>query len=147
MSGATAVLPPGLSIDEPPAPPVTEFNEPAVTAAHEHRFVLARCDDCGTYIYPHGPVCTNCFSSAMTWTELSGRGVVRSWVAFHKSYHPYFDDKLPVTVAFVELEEGPRLIANVVDTAPDKIRSELPVEVTYEDYADFTLIQFRPAAS
>lgn len=146
MSGATtAVLHTGLPTDEPPAPPITEFNEQFLAAAREHRFVMARCDDCGTYIYPHGPVCTSCFSGSMTWTDLSGRGVVRSWVAFHKSYHPYFDDKLPVTVAFVELAEGPRLIANVLDVPADQIRSELPVEVCYEDYPDFTLIQFRPA--
>lgn len=131
--------------EEPPAPPITEFNERTLTAARDHRFVLARCDACGSFVYPHGPVCPHCFNDQFTWTQPSGRGIVRSWVAFHKSYHPYFDDKLPVVVAFVELEEGPRLITNVVDTGPEGLTVGMPVEVCFQDFNDFTLIQFRPA--
>lgn len=143
MSGAPSTV---VSSTEPPAPPVTEFNEPFVTASREHKLMLARCDACGFYIYPHGPVCTNCFESVATWTELSGRGVVRSWVSFHKAYHPYFENKLPVTVAFVELREGPRLIANVLGVEREDMHMDLEVEVCFEDYDKFTLAQFRPVA-
>lgn len=141
MSGASAV---SVSSDQPPAPPLTEFNEPFLRAAREHKFTLARCNACGFYIYPHGPVCPNCFEQDMTWTELSGHGVVRSWVSFHKAYHPYFENKLPVTVAFVELREGPRMVANIRDIDRDHIHMDLEVEAYFEDYDGFTLIQFRP---
>lgn len=51
----------------------------------------------------------------------SGRGRLISWVVYHTSYHPYFEDKLPYAVAVVQLEEGPRLIASLVDE-PSELR-------------------------
>ena len=127
-----------------PVPPVTEFNAPFVQAALSERLELAQCDECGSYVYPHGPVCTECFSSNLTWTALSGRGVVRTWVTFHKAYHPYYDDKLPYTCAFIELEEGPRVITNLLGVDPTDIFSEMPVVATYEKFAGVSVVQFMP---
>jgi uncharacterized OB-fold protein len=70
---------------------------------------------------------------------------VNSWVVFHQSYFRGFDNELPYNVAEVELEEGPRLLTNLIGIANDQIRAELPVEVVFEDATEeVTLAKFKP---
>ena len=68
-----------------------------------------------------------------------------SWVVFHQAYFPSFADELPYNVAEVELDEGPRLLTNLVDVADDEIRVGLPVEIVYDTVVEgVTLAKFRP---
>jgi Predicted nucleic-acid-binding protein containing a Zn-ribbon len=67
---------------------------------------------------------------------VSGRGKVFSFVTFHRVYHPAFEQEVPYVVALVELEEGPRLLTNIVGIAPDKVACEMPVKVVFDDVAD-----------
>ena len=78
---------------------------------------------------------------------MSGRGKVFSYVVYHRVYHPGFANEVPYTVALVELEEGPRMISNIVDIASDKVTCDMPVEVVFEDIEDIaTLPKFMPAS-
>ena len=61
----------------------------------------------------------------------SGRGRIFSYVVYHRVYHPGFADEVPYAVAVIELDEGPRMISNVVGIAPDKLVCDMKVEVTY----------------
>jgi uncharacterized OB-fold protein len=62
-------------------------------------------------------------------------------------YFPAFEDRIPYIVAYVELEEGPRLMTNIVDCKKGDLRCDLPVEVVFEDVTDdVTLPVFRPAS-
>lgn len=77
---------------------------------------------------------------------VSGRGKVFSYVVYHRVYHPGFADEVPYTVALVELEEGPRMISNIIGIPPDEVACEMPVQVIYEDVTDdVTLPKFAPA--
>jgi uncharacterized OB-fold protein len=71
---------------------------------------------------------------------------VYSFTVTHQNQSPGFRDELPYVLALVELDEGPRLMTNVVGCAPDAVRIGMRVEVIYDDVApDVTLAKFRPA--
>lgn len=116
-----------------PLPVISDFNRPFWEAAHCHELRLQRCNSCGKVWAPNGPVCPHCFSEDYKWHKLSGRGKIASWVVFHKLYHPSFARELPYNVAFVELQEGPRLIANIVGIENADLKIGMPVEVVFED--------------
>ncbi|MDH4145691.1 MAG: Zn-ribbon domain-containing OB-fold protein [Acidimicrobiia bacterium] len=128
-----------------PRPFVTTLNKPHWDALREHRLSMQRCDDCGHVRFPPGPWCTECHSRASTWTDLSGRATLNSFVVFHRAYFAAFDDAVPYNVAEVTLAEGPRLLADVVGVANEALRGGMDLEVVYDDVADdLTLARFRP---
>lgn len=65
---------------------------------------------------------------------MSGRGKVFSFVTYHRVYHPAFAKEVPYVVALVELEEGPRLLTNIVGVPPDAVACDMPVQVRFDDY-------------
>jgi|TARA_Y100000294_G_C8361252_1_gene258844 hypothetical protein len=79
------------------------------------------------------------------WEKTSGRGRIYSFGVYHRVYHQSFKMDVPYVFAVVQLEEGPRLVSNVVNSALEGLRCDLPVEVVYEDVTeDATLYKFRP---
>jgi uncharacterized OB-fold protein len=81
----------------------------------EGRFQFQRCARCGHAWLPPREDCPSCWSPEWRWQTASGRGRLVSWVVFHTAFHEAFEKRLPYNVALVELDEGPRLISNVVD--------------------------------
>jgi uncharacterized OB-fold protein len=71
---------------------------------------------------------------------MSGRGKVYSFTVYYRVYHPGFKDKVPYVVAVIELDEGPRIISNVVGVAVDAVTCEMQVAVRYEAVGDGYLI-------
>jgi uncharacterized OB-fold protein len=115
-------------------------------AAKQHKLVLQRCDGCGKVWFPIGPTCPFCQSNTFTWTQMSGRGIVHSYVIYHKAWIPYYRDKVPYALVQVEIEEGPRLTTNLWDVPVDQIRIGMKVEASWEDMTDeITLLQFQRA--
>jgi len=108
------------------------------------RLLVQRCTGCGTLRHPPSPMCPSC--RALDWVpqELSGRGVVFSWIV---SRHPTEPDDEPRIVVLVTLEEGIRLIANLQGVDPAEVRNDLAVEVTFEEVDGVVLPQFRPAGA
>jgi uncharacterized OB-fold protein len=79
--------------------------------------------------------------------KASGRGMIWSWVVFWQRYFAAFEADIPYNVAYVELEEGPRLMTNLVEYDPASIRCDMPVEVVFDDVTpEVTLPKFRPVA-
>jgi uncharacterized OB-fold protein len=127
-----------------PLPNISDFNRPFWEAAKQHEFRLQRCNACSKVWAPNGPVCPYCFSTDYRWEKLSGRGKVASWVVFHKLYHPSFAKDIPYNVAFIELAEGPRIIANIVGMPNQDITIGMPVEASFEDVnAQISIPRFR----
>jgi uncharacterized OB-fold protein len=72
---------------------------------------------------------------------------VNSWVIFHQSYFRGYDSDIPYNVAEVELDEGPRVLTNLIGVKNDEIRVGMPVEIVYDDVTnEITLAKFRPRA-
>ncbi len=120
---------------ELPAPVPSPETEPYWAAAREQRLGLPRCGARG-----------GCWvSERHSWVPASGRGTVFSFVVYHRVYHRAFKAKVPYVVAVIELEEGPRLISNVVGIAPEQVRCDMPVRVVFEDIRNgFRIPQFAP---
>ncbi len=99
-------------------------------AAAEGRLVIQRCADCGTLRHPPAPMCGTCGSLRWDTADSSGRGRIVSWIS---SLHPNRPDEQPRIVILVELEEGTRLVSNLVDVTDDGPYDDLPVIVDFRD--------------
>lgn len=129
-----------------PLPTISDFNRPYWDATRNRQLKLQRCEECRMYWAPAGPVCPHCFSERYEWAQMSGKGSISSWVVFHKLYIPSFEGELPYNVAFVQLEEGPRIISNIVGAENSGLRIGMPVKVTFEQLTDDVVLpKFCPA--
>jgi uncharacterized OB-fold protein/acyl dehydratase len=112
-------------------------------AAKEHRLVIQRCSSCGRLRHPPGPMCAECHSTEWEAVDASGKGTVYSFVVNHHPQVPSFD--YPLAVAVIELEEGTRLVANVIGIEPHDIEIGMAVEVEFVDHdEELTLPAFKP---
>ncbi len=131
-----------------PLPAITSLNQPYWDALKRRELRMQKCEGCGRVWFPPAPLCPGCWSRNYSWTQLSGRGRVNSWVVFHQAYFKSYEHDVPYNVAEVELDEGPRILTNLVGIANDAIRAGLPVEVTFEDVTpEITLAKFQPLAT
>jgi uncharacterized protein len=126
------------------APLVNAETKPFWDATAEGRLVLPRCDTCDFVIWYPRVVCPACHATSVTWGELSGRGRVYSYTVTRRNQGRW-GDVAPYVVAYVELDEGPRLLTNVVGCDPDDVHVDLEVEVVFADTGEGpALPRFRP---
>lgn len=124
-----------------PTPETAHFWEG--TAHGELR--LQRCDDCAHVYFPPRPFCPACSSRSVSVFAASGRGFLDSYV-INERPHPAFDG--PYSIALVRLEEGPRLMTNIVgcEQSPEALVLDMPVRVTFQQVSDeISLPLFAPA--
>ena len=100
-------------------------------ATREGRLLLRRCRDCATVIWYPRPICPKCRGGDTEWFEASGRGSVYSYTLVHRSSGPW-REAVPYFVAYVELEEGPRVLTNLVDTDPARVEIGMPVVLRFD---------------
>jgi uncharacterized OB-fold protein len=128
-----------------PRPSINRDNRFWFDGVAEGRLLIQRCTGCGDLRHPPGPVCPSCHSFDWDTVEASGRGTVYSYVINHHPPFPAFD--YPLAVALIELEEGTRLVSNVVGIDPEAIEVGQDVEVDFVRYDDeLTLPVFRPVS-
>jgi uncharacterized OB-fold protein len=101
------------------------------------RLLAQRCSQCGTLRHPPAPMCGDCQSVAWEANELSGRGTVYSWLV---SKHPSRPDAAPRTVVLVDLDEGLRLVSNIVEGESVEIGD--PVSLTFGEARGVRLPMF-----
>jgi uncharacterized OB-fold protein len=114
------------------------------TAAGELR--LQRCDACANVYFPPRPFCPSCASRKVSVFKASGKGKLYSYVINHRPAAPGFTP--PYAIAIVELDEGPRMMSNILDCpqTPEALELDMKLEVAFEKLDDkITLPQFRPA--
>jgi uncharacterized protein len=137
-----------MDLARPLPQPITPEARPYWDGAREGKLMLPRCGACGKpFLYPR-VLCPFCGSRDIGWIQASGRGTLHSFEIAHQILNRAFKVKPPVVLAMVELEEGPRLLTNLVNVEPDpaKIRCDMPVEVVWEKLTDeITLPMFQPA--
>ncbi|MNK99519.1 hypothetical protein D3C87_1199160 [compost metagenome] len=96
-----------------PQPEIDPVNERYWTELKDGRLFYQQCS-CSHRWLPARALCPRCLGTQWEWKEAAGRGEIYSWVVYHVAYHPAFKDRLPYNVAIVQLEEGPRLITNIL---------------------------------
>jgi len=132
-----------FAADGRPIPRRTPTSAPYFDAARTGRLLLQRCPRDGFFFYPRSH-CPTCLGTDWKWEQVSGRGTVYSFTVDRAGLDPAQKSQLPLVVAAVELEEGPRLTSRIVGCAPESVAVGLPVEVRFEDLGAETLIHFTP---
>jgi hypothetical protein len=128
-----------------PLPRIDEESKGFWEACRRHELYIQRCTDCGAARYYPRALCPTCLSDAVEWLRCGGRGIVYTFTVTYQNQAPGFRDELPYVMAYVELDEGVRMLTNIVGCAPDAVRIGLPVEVVFEDAtATVTLPKFKP---
>lgn len=113
--------------------------------ARRGRLLVQGCASCGRLRHPPRPMCPSCRSLEWEAVPASGRGEVYSFVVHHHPPVPGFET--PYVVALVQLEEGVRLVSNLVEVRPGDVRVGMPVEATFVAVdEELTLPMFRPRA-
>lgn len=138
-----------MSAYKKPLPAITDQSRRYWDAAKAGRLELPRCDHCGAFHTYFEPWCSHCGGEGVHWEQLSGRGTIWANCRFHKVYFPGFEDVVPYNVALVELEEGPRMMTNIVGLEHGTL-DEMPIGMEVEAVFDpvtpeVTLVKFRPA--
>jgi uncharacterized OB-fold protein len=128
-------------------PTPDENTQPYWDGTREGKLLIKRCGDCGrAHFYPR-PFCPHCWSEKVTWEEASGRGTLYTYSVVHVNDLPPFPERVPYVAAIVDLDEGPRVMTNIVDCDFDALQVGMPVEVTFREETEaVTLALFRPAA-
>lgn len=128
------------SLEAPPLPQPDALTAPFWEACRRGVLEVSECRDCGHLFLPPGPCCPKCWSTALALRPVSGLGRVFSFVVYRRTYHPGMP--APYVVALVELEEGPRLITNIVGCAAEDVAIDMQVELCFEEVGDFKLPRF-----
>src|SRR5271154_6976571 len=127
-------------------PTPDEFTQPWWDAVAEGRLLISRCASCGEAHYYPRPFCPRCGGDGVSWEEASGRATLYTWSIVHQNDLPPFNEKVPYVAAVVDLEEGPRMMTNVVGCEHDDLRVGMALQVDFEDIGEgFHIPVFRPA--
>jgi uncharacterized OB-fold protein len=132
---------------ERPLPAITPETRHFWEGARAGELRLQRCSACSHTYFPPRPFCPKCASREVEVFRASGRATLHSYVIHHRAA-PGFTP--PYAIAVVELEEGPRMMTNVVETeqTPQALQLDMALEVVFERMNDeVSLPLFRPARS
>jgi hypothetical protein len=127
-----------------PAPIVTFDTQELWDGTKDQTLVLRRCGQCGVTIWFPRPFCPDCGSVTTSPFVATGLGVVYSFTVVARGMGPYAK-AAPFVVAYVELEEGPRVLTNIVECDPGSVTVGMPVEIVFNDTGEGPqLFRFRP---
>jgi uncharacterized protein len=126
-----------------PAPLLTEDNHFYWDAALERRLVAQRCRGCDRLRHPPRPMCPWCHSLEFDLSDLSGNGSVYSYAILHHPQNPAFE--YPVIAALVDLDEGVRILSNLVEVEPGDVTIGMHVELDFRATRHDAMVPvFRP---
>ena len=110
--------------------------------------MLQKCAACGNPRYFPRITCPFCGSEAYDWMKASGKSTLYSYVVVHPPTLPVFKNDVPYPVILVEMEEGPRMVSNVMDCPIDDLVIGMPLEVVFDNVTeDLTLPKFKRAGT
>ncbi len=133
--------------------PLPRFPEPDTQpfweATREHRLTFQKCNDCGSVVFHPRRHCTACGSNNLSWHDSRGEGTVYSYSVVRQNRHPSFKDLGAYAVAYVDLDEGFRMLSNVVGVANPvtdvKIGQRVKVQWEDQEGGQVSLPLFTPA--
>src|SRR5262249_13618985 len=117
-------------------PPMTETTEPFWDATRQRRFLVQWCVDCEEPIFYPREVCPRCLGSSLEWRQSPGTGTVYAVTVEYKPQNPLMADRAPYAVALVDVDDGIRMLSNVVGCPPGDVSVGMPVQITWEELSD-----------
>lgn len=118
--------------------------EPFWLAARDHRLTYQRCDDCHRVVFYPRAHCPHCLGARLTWHESRGEGTVYTFSVVRTSRDPRFAARVPYVVAWIDLDEGFRMMSNVVAADPDAVRVGDRVRLAWRTAGAWELPVFEP---
>lgn len=94
--------------------------------------MIQQCAACGVVMWPVKSRCDNCMQPTVVWVQASGKATLYSFALMHQVYHPGFASEIPYIIAQVDLEEGLRILTNIVGCSSSDLQIGMPLEVTFE---------------
>ena len=131
-----------------PLPVIDPGTRPFWDAAKEHRLSIPKCRDCGQHHFYPRELCPHCHSDALDWVDVTGEGEVYSFTVARRPAGPAFADDVPYVIALIALDEGPRMLTNIVTDDVDTVAIGDRVRVRFVDVtAEVTLPRFERTES
>ena len=131
-----------------PRPVANADSQPYWDAARDRRLVIRKCKACGELHFMPRHVCPHCWSDELEWVDAKGQGEVHSFTIIRRASDPAFAFQVPYAVALIELDEGVRMMSNIVGDDALSVEIGDRVQVTFEDRGEGALIpQFKRVAS
>jgi uncharacterized protein len=112
---------------------------------HRHELLIQKCDN-NHYRYPPRAICPTCSSMKFTWEKVGGKGEVYSFIIVRRPMDPSWEKDVPYVVADILLEQGVKMISNVIGCKPEDVKIGMKVDVVFDDITENdTLPKFKPA--
>lgn len=127
-----------------PVPVTQPWSEKFWEGTQQGKLLIQVCRDCQSKIFYPRKFCPECWSGNLYWVEASGKGKIYTFSTAYSMVEPKFMDELPYTIAYVDLDEGIRMMTRIVDCQPEDIRFDMKVEVVFHDRGGYRLPYFRP---
>ena len=128
--------------------PLPKFPEPDTEpfwdATKDHELKYQVCDDCGGLVWHPRRHCTHCTSLNLSWKTSKGEGTVYTYSIVRQNYHPAFRERIPYVVAWIDVDEGFRMLSNVVDVDAEAVEVGQRVRVRWLDQEGLALPAFTP---
>jgi len=129
-----------------PLPETSERTHPYWDGCKSGKLLLPKCRACGTIFFFPNNFCVACLSEDIEWIEASGKGTMHTFSIIRRPPSDAFAADVPYVVALIDLEEGPRMMSNLVGIQAEQARVGMPVKVVFEKITEeITLPKFRPA--
>jgi uncharacterized OB-fold protein len=108
-----------------------------------------QCEDCDTVVFYPRRHCTGCLGSNLTWKTSAGEGTLYTFSVVRQSYHPFFRTRVPYAVAWIDLDEGPRILSNIAGVEDPGATLEIGqrVRVEWEEHEDLNIPLFVPTGA
>ena len=128
-----------------PRPLSPELTKPFWDAAKRHELAMPRCQKCDKFFFYPREECPRCASQDLGWATVSGKGRLHAYTIVHQVANAAFRDDAPQVYAVIQLDEGPRMISNMVDCPHEDLQVDMPVVALYDDVTpEWTLVKFKP---
>ena len=113
----------------------------------KHELLIPRCQNCGNYHFYPRFFCPKCLSNKLEWIKSSGKGKIYTFTIIERAGMEAFKEEVPYVLAIVELEEGVRMMSNIVKCGLDEIEIGMSLEVVFDDVTnEITLPKFKPVS-
>lgn len=122
------ILEPTLPRPQPNADSLPYWN-----GAREGRLLIQQCEDCRATHFMARHLCPTCWSNKLTWVESRGQGTVHSFTIIRRASIATFSPSVPYVVALIELDEGPRMVSNILGDDALDVGIGDRVQVTFQD--------------
>ena len=117
-------------------PTIEAETKPFWDALKDGKLLIGECGGCGKVHYYPRAMCPYCWSDDVTMVPAKGTGVLYTWSTVHVNDLPPFKGMVPYVAAQVDLDEGVRMIANIIETDAADIKPGARVEVAWDKITD-----------